>query len=194
MQQGGRHLAARSAGSRLSWMTHTSAGPPCFHPGARHHDLLESRLPMLHLAVIHPTYARLILEGRKTIESRLSRVRCIPFHSVAPGERIYFLARRADLVVTAVADGVISLADLTPRAVSRLRRNFNAHIAADTAYWRVKRDARYATLIWLREPERALYAPDDVHGRAPSYRSAWLTRPESQDVYPACLTPRRAIA
>ncbi len=149
---------------------------------------------MLHLAVIHPTYARLILDGRKTIESRLSRVRCIPYNSVAPGERIYFLARRADLVVTAIVDNVVSLADLTPRDVSRLRRNFNVHIAADAGYWRDKRDSRYATLIWLRQPKRALYAPDDVHGRAPSYRSAWLTRPAEQDVYPACLASRRAIA
>lgn len=155
------------------------------------HDLTP---PMLHLAVIHPTYARLILEGRKTIESRLSRVRCIPFHRVTPGERIYFLARRADLVVTAIADKVVLLADLSPRDIARLRRNFNAHIAADAAYWRDKRHSRYATLIWLRQPQRALYAPDDVHGRAPSYRSAWLTRPDEQDVYPACLTPRRAIA
>ncbi|KAA0212782.1 MAG: ASCH domain-containing protein [Leptolyngbya sp. PLA3] len=149
---------------------------------------------MLHLAVIHPTYARLILEGRKTIESRLSRVCRIPHNHVAPGERIYFLARRADLIVTAIADQVVSLADLSPGDVSRLRRTFNAHIAADAAYWHAKRDARYATLIWLRSPERALYAPDDVHGRAPSYRSAWLTRPDEQDVYPACVTPRRAIA
>lgn len=149
---------------------------------------------MLHLAVIHPTYARLILEGRKTIESRLSRVRCIPYNHVAPGERIYFLARRANLIVTAIADNVVSLADLTPRDVSRLRRNFNTHIAADAAYWHAKRHARYATLIWLHSPQRALYAPDDVHGRAPSYRSAWLTRPDSQDVYPNCLAPLRASA
>lgn len=149
---------------------------------------------MLHLAVIHPTYARLILEGRKTIESRLSRVRCIPYSHVAPSERIYFLARRADLIVTAIADQVVSLADLTPRDVSRLRRDFGGPIAADDAYWREKRDARYATFIWLRDPERAAYAPDDVHGRAASYRSAWLTRPDVQDVYPACLNHFRAIA
>ncbi|MCL4221871.1 MAG: ASCH domain-containing protein [Phycisphaerales bacterium] len=149
---------------------------------------------MLHLAVIHPAYARLILQGRKTIESRLSRVRCMPYNSIAPGERIYFLARRADLIVTAVADRVESLADLTPQDVSRLRRDFGAFIAADDAYWRDKREAGYATLIWLRDPERAAYAPDDVHGRAASYRSAWLTRPDVQEVYPACLNPLRAIA
>jgi len=142
---------------------------------------------MIHLAVIHPTYARRILEGRKTIESRLSRVRCAPFGRVFPGERIYFLARRADLIVTAIAERVVALADLTEHDVWRVRCEFDDRIAADEAYWQAKRHARYATLIWLGSPERAEYAPDDIHGRAPSYRSAWIVRPDKQCVYPACV-------
>lgn len=142
---------------------------------------------MIHLAVIHPDYARAMLEGRKTVESRLSQVRAIPYGRVGEGDRIYFLARRAGLIVTAVAERVVSLADLTPVDIARLRRRLDRHIGADSDYWRLKRSARFATLIWLGRVERCAFAPDDVYGRAPSYRSGWVIRPAEQCLYPRCL-------
>ncbi|GAB4383494.1 MAG: hypothetical protein Kow0022_03430 [Phycisphaerales bacterium] len=149
---------------------------------------------VIHLAVIHPGYARAMLEGRKTVESRLSRVRAVPFGRVHAGERIYFLARRGGLIVTAVADRVETLSDLGPVDVMELRRRFESRIGADDAYWQAKRAARYATLIWLKGVEACAYAPDDVHGRAGSYRSGWIIRPSEQCVYPGCVTGRRAVA
>lgn len=149
---------------------------------------------VIHLAVVHPAYARAMLEGRKTVESRLSRVRAVPFGRVHEGERIYFLARRGGLIVTAVADRVESHSDLGPLDIMELRRRFHARIAADDGYWQAKRGARYATLIWLKGVEACAYAPDDVHGRAGSYRSGWILRPSEQCVYPGCLAGRRAVA
>lgn len=139
-----------------------------------------------HLAVISPNHARAILSGDKTIESRLSVTRRVPFGQVGTGERVYFLARRIGLVVTAVVRCVESHSTMMPELIDELRRKHGPAIGADDRYWVEKRMARYATLIWLERAERAWYAPDDVHGRERSYRSAWFVRPGEQCVYPAC--------
>ncbi len=140
----------------------------------------------VHLAVIGAVYARAILAGTKTIESRLTKTKRVPFGRVRQGERVYFLARKAGLIVTAAVERVESFSDLTPERVKLLREEYGPFIGGDDGYWKSKRESRYATLIWLSEPERARYGPDDVHGRERSYRSAWFVRPGGQCVYPAC--------
>ena len=148
----------------------------------------------VHLAVISAHYARAILEGTKTIESRLTKTRRVPFGRVTRGERVYFLARRAGLIVTAIVEQVESYANLTADRLRLLREEHGAGIGADEAYWEQRSSARYATLVWLGEPEQAWYAPDDVHGREKSYRSAWIVRPGGQCVYPGCCRESRRVS
>lgn len=140
----------------------------------------------VHLAVIDPRYASAILMGLKTIESRFTRTRRVPFGQVSAGERIYFVARRAGLIVTAVAERVESFEGLTPARLEAIAREHGAAIGATEAYWTAKRGCRYGTLIWLGGAELSRQAPDDVHGRERSYRSAWVVRPGDQCVYPGC--------
>jgi hypothetical protein len=107
---------------------------------------------------------------------------------------VYFLARRAGLIATASVMRVESYAGLDEAAVTQLAERLGPNVAADAAYWLNKRHARYATFVWLGRVEVASYAPDDVHGRERSYRSAWIVRPASQDVYPACCEASRVCA
>jgi hypothetical protein len=148
----------------------------------------------VHLAVIEAAYARAILAGAKTVESRLTKTKRVPFGRVVQGERVYFLARKAGLIVTAVVERVESFSDLAPERVKLLRDEYGPFIGGDDAYWKSKRESRYATLIRLSEPERAQYGPDDVHGRERSYRSAWFVRPGEQCVYPACCRESRRVS
>jgi len=41
----------------------------------------------LHLAIFVEPYLSFILDGRKTVESRFSSVRCAPYKRVLPGDR-----------------------------------------------------------------------------------------------------------
>lgn len=143
---------------------------------------------MIHLAVLHRRYLDAILDGRKTVESRLARVRCEPFGCVAPGERLYFKASGGPFLATAIAGEVESFDGLTPRAVAMLRSRFERAVAAEPAYWREKRAAIAATFIELTEIEPVFFGPacPPLHGRA------WVRLPARCDVYPACLSePRR---
>ncbi len=140
----------------------------------------------VHLAVIEPGLVRAMLEGRKRIESRFSRTRRAPFGQIDVGDRVYFLARRAGLIVTGRVERVESFEGLDEQGVRGLRDRYGPCIAAAEAYWYQKNDARFATLMWFDRFEKAAFAPDDVHGRERSYRSAWIVRPGEQCVYPTC--------
>lgn len=102
-----------------------------------------------HSAIMRPPYLDAILEGRKTVESRLSLTRRDPFEKVAAGELIYFKESGGPYRAVARVERVEFFRDLERADVERLARRFNAEVCGTAAYWRGKRSARYATFIWL---------------------------------------------
>lgn len=129
---------------------------------------------MLHVAIVDPALIPAIILGRKTIESRLSRVRALPHKRITRGDTISFKARGGPILCACTVERVQTLDNLRPADIRRLRDALNDRIGADAAYWRRKRAARHATLIWLASP-RPIYATLD-HARiiAGTTRSAWM--------------------
>ena len=121
---------------------------------------------MIHLAILKPGYIRDILAGTKTVESRLTKTMQPPHGKVTAGERLFLKASGGPFMATAVAGRVETFADLTPAEVKRLRKDFGKLIGGDDAYWEMKRNSKYATLIWLDRVE-----PIDV---GPAYKVAYM--------------------
>lgn len=139
----------------------------------------------IHVAILQKPYLDALLHGRKTIESRLTRTAQPPFGQVEVGDRIYFKRSGGAFAVTARAARVHSHDNLTPAAIGRLRQRFNHAVGGDAAYWRSKREARFATFIELRDVQ-----PIDV---GPPYRKsaykAWFVLPDEADpVFEVTLT------
>jgi hypothetical protein len=112
-----------------------------------------------HVAIVVAPYDRLILEGRKTIECRLTQNAGPPFGRITPGDRIYFKRSGGPFFAAAVADRVWMTDSLTPRAVDELRKRFDGEIHGAPEYWRSRRGTRYGTLIWLREVRPCGFRP-----------------------------------
>ncbi len=129
----------------------------------------------IHVAILLKRYIRLILEGRKTIESRLTRTARAPYRAIEPGERIYFKASSGPYMATAVADKVVCYDRLTPVDVEKFRNRFNDRVCGDADYWQWKRDSRYATFVLLREVQ----AMDVGPRMAPSRGLAWFVLPDT---------------
>ena len=104
-----------------------------------------------HVAILLKRYVKLILEGRKTIESRLTRTTRAPYRAIGPGDRIYFKCSSGPYMATAIADRVTFHADLTPAKIERLKTRYNAAVCGDDQYWQFKSNSRYATFVHLRE-------------------------------------------
>lgn len=139
---------------------------------------------MIHVVILHDQYLQAILDGRKTIEMRLTITNRVPYESVEVGERLYFKRSGGPFRGTGLVDHVMFMGDLTPRDISRIRRDYNEWIGGSGDFWISRRAARFCTLIWVRDVEPITFGPR----MKPHHGVAWQCLPESADVYPRCLT------
>jgi ASC-1-like (ASCH) protein len=105
----------------------------------------------LHLAILAKPFLSLVLNGRKTIESRFTRTRCAPFDQIRRGD-IILLKQVGGPVCGLVLAKQTWFFDLYHQPIETIREMYAAPICADDAFWERKRDAAYATLIELAEP------------------------------------------
>ena len=124
----------------------------------------------VHVAILMKRYIDLILQGHKTVESRLTKTPRAPFGVIEPNDRIYFKCSAGPYMATAVAGDVESCKDLTPDKVSALCRKHNQAVCGDDQYWQAKRESRYATFMQLRDVEPIDFGPP----LAPSSGIAWF--------------------
>ncbi|QNN22107.1 ASCH domain-containing protein [Planctomycetales bacterium ZRK34] len=131
----------------------------------------------VHVAIVTGPYDRLILEGRKTIECRLTRQPRPPFGCIVPGQRVFFKRSSGPFFAAAIVDRIWMTDNLTPAGVDDLRKRFNDRIHGQADYWQSRRNCRYGTLIWLRDVWPCSLSP--------RYRSqnmrAWYTLEDDAD-------------
>ena len=107
----------------------------------------------IHLAVLIEPYLGLILEGKKTIESRFSVNRHAPFEQVQKGD-IIILKRSGGPIV-----GMCRVADawfyhLDPDTWSEIEQYASALCMDDSSFWKEKRGASYASLMRIESTVR----------------------------------------
>ena len=106
-----------------------------------------------HLAVLKPAYLRLIVEGVKTIECRLTRTPKPPFQSIAEGEKIYLKESSGPVLAVAQAAKVVYKQIHGPKDLATIRRQLGEDIMAQEEFWRSRANCRYCTLIFLEGVE-----------------------------------------
>ncbi len=122
----------------------------------------------IHVAILKRPYLKLILAGRKTVESRLTRTAQPPYGRIVTGERIFLKASAGPFMATALAGQVEQHDGLTPGAIARLQSRHNHAVCGDPAYWKLKRDSRFAVFIRLKQVE-----PIEVGPVYPKSMRAW---------------------
>ncbi len=129
----------------------------------------------IHVAILRPPYPQLILDGRKTIESRLTKTDLVPYNAIRPGERIFIKQTSGPFVAMAIAGEVHFFDRLTPAKVAELKARFNHQVCGDDAFWQWKRDSNFATFIELTKVQ-----PIDRGPRMkPSSGLAWFVLPDA---------------
>lgn len=129
----------------------------------------------IHIAILIRPYPQLILEGRKTIESRLTIRPLAPFKAIEPGERIFFKQSSGPFAATATAGETFFFDSLTPAKVTELKHRFNREVCGEDQFWHWKRDAKYATFIRLRDVLPTGVGPAMEPSRGP----AWFVLPDN---------------
>lgn len=109
-----------------------------------------------HLAIFTPPFLDLILEGRKTIEGRFSKVRCVPFGAVNEGDMV-LMKESGGLVRGAFTVAKVeSFNNLSHEILKDLERRYGAALCAeaDPLYWERRSLCRYSTLMHVAKPLR----------------------------------------
>lgn len=89
-----------------------------------------------------------VLAGRKTIESRFSRVSVAPHGMVDPGDLLLFKRAAGPVCATCVVQAV-EFHDVRSGIPSDLRERYGQALCADDEFWEEQAAARYATLMHL---------------------------------------------
>jgi dephospho-CoA kinase len=108
----------------------------------------------VHLAVFVEPYLTHVLEGRKTVESRFSAVRCAPYHRVSRGDVVLLKASGGPVMGLCLV-GQTWFYQLDPRSWRTIRKEFTLALCAqDPAFWEIRQRAAYATLMQVENVRR----------------------------------------
>lgn len=115
----------------------------------RRRDIAIARGARLHLAVFVEPYLGMILDGRKTLESRFARTRKPPYQCAGPGDLVA-LKRSSGPVVAVCTVMAAHFHELDPRTLLMLRLRYAEAIGdSSNAFWSARRRMRYASLLQL---------------------------------------------
>jgi len=120
----------------------------------------------IHLAIMTPHYLDLVLTGKKTIESRFSEKKQIPYNRVEDGDLILFKKSGGDIKGIGWVKQVQYYYNLTPLFIEKLIAKFNDGLCIQPDFIQQKQKSQFATLIWLKnvKPIKPLKSPKKYYG------------------------------
>src|SRR3989344_126065 len=108
-----------------------------------------------HLAVFSsPKTVEQVLGGKKTIEIRFSQTRQEPYQSVARADIVLLKGSHGLITGQAEIDNVLFFSNLDAGKIARLRQEYGREAIQPDKYWQSKARSKYATVIFLRRPDR----------------------------------------
>ena len=105
-----------------------------------------------HLAIFTQPWLDLILDGSKTIDSRLTKVRCAPYGKISEGDVVYMKESVGLVKGQFTASKIETYEDLTPEILHNINSQYHSEIFVDLGFEGFKAKwgtARYATLIHI---------------------------------------------
>ena len=109
-----------------------------------------------HLAVFVGDAVEKILKGEKTVELRLALSKIAPYGQIKKEDAI-LLKESGDKVLGQVSvDNVLFYENLDGEMIGRLRKEYTTETGLPDEFWQRKANARYASIIFLKNPRRFL--------------------------------------
>lgn len=103
-----------------------------------------------HLVILKKPYVEAIIDGSKTIESRLLKGRFPPFGYIQPGDKLFFKQSSGPVRAVATAAKVKSFENLTPAKIADIKSKYNKDILGSDEYWNSKADSAFCVLIKIK--------------------------------------------
>lgn len=109
-----------------------------------------------HVAIFVQDYIEKILRGEKTMEGRFTQDRIAPYGIIKKGDVILLKHAGGKIVGEVQVDNVLFYDHLDGEALGKLRKEYTSDLGVDDKFWTDHGKARFATLIFLKNPKRYL--------------------------------------
>lgn len=100
----------------------------------------------VHLGIFTNPYLDLMLQGKKTIESRFSKNKIAPYQKIAPKDTVFIKESGGPIVGFFTVKEVLFF-DLKQIDIRDIKEKYNERILATEDFWRQKESSNYATLL-----------------------------------------------
>ncbi len=103
-----------------------------------------------HLAILTQPFLSLILDGKKTIESRFSKIQCAPHGVVKSGDIVLMKKPGGQVLGEFTVGKVLYFPNITPDQL-QIVKSYSKEICSDhdPHFWESRKDARYVTLMYV---------------------------------------------
>jgi len=102
-----------------------------------------------HLVILKKQYLDLILQGKKTIESRLLKTKHPPLGQINLGDKLFLKQSSGPVCATAMVKAVKTYENLTPQKIAELKNLYNNKVLGADEYWNWKQNSKFAIFAWL---------------------------------------------
>ena len=138
-------------------------------------EILCNRLDnKLHVAIFSEPFLSFLKAGQKTVDTRLSSVRCAPYGHVSSGDLVLVKENSGPITaVTRVSDAEYFAT--AHHSLDAIRADYGTRILAGDDFWRSKQYARFASVIHVEQTTE--FAPIEF---AKTDRRGWVALDDDQ--------------
>lgn len=108
---------------------------------------------MEHVAIMDELTINNIVNGTKLIESRFSKNKITPYKNINKGDIIYLKKSGGNILACFEAKDIIFYDNLDFAKITDIKNKYNYQIKAPKEFWELKKDSKYATLIYISNPK-----------------------------------------
>lgn len=109
-------------------------------------ELNELRSKAIHLGIFSEPYLTYMLEDKKTIESRFSKNKMMPYNQIAKDDIVIVKKSSRDVLNYFTIKDVLFF-DLNTTSIEGIKSKYNKQLCVDETFWINKKNSNYATLI-----------------------------------------------
>ncbi len=109
-------------------------------------ELNELRSKTIHLGIFSEPYLAYMLEGKKTIESRFSKNKIIPYNQITKDDVVIVKQSSGNVLGYFTIKDVLFF-DLNTISIGKIKSKYNKQLCVDENFWISKKNSNYATLI-----------------------------------------------
>lgn len=102
----------------------------------------------LHLGIFNEPCLSYMLNGKKTIESRFSKNKILPYEKISEDDIVIVKASGGKVVAYFTIKKVIFF-DLKYIPIEDIKNKYNKELCVDDNFWELKKHSNYATLIFI---------------------------------------------